>query len=105
MLKLSDPVSSISPEFQVSSAKCRDAADEFRQRAHYDAMVDAAEDRASAAEFLGHANRLVDTILGPSAREPAAPRFVRVAPVRFGRVRLFLAKFVGRAAWRNGVNL
>ena len=100
MLKLSDPVSPISPDFHVSPTE------EFRQRARYDAMVDAAEDRREAARlFLAHSNRIVDTILDPSASEQTPPRFVRVAPVRFGRVRLFLAKFIGRAAWRNGVNL
>ena len=38
-------------------------------------------------------------------RAPALPpRFVQVAPVRFGRTRLFLSKFIGDLAWR-GVSL
>ena len=62
--------------------------------------------RERVAAFLTHAESLVDDLLDPSTAETEVfPRFVRVAPVRFGRIRLFLAKFLGRVAWRNGVNL
>jgi hypothetical protein len=104
VLKLSDPVSLIPFEFRVSESRRRAAALEFRRRIGYDALVDAAEDRREAArQFIGDANHLVDSILDPAAA--TSPRFVHVAPVRFGRTRLFLAKFIGRAAWRQGVNL
>jgi hypothetical protein len=73
----------------------------------YDRRVDAAQD---ARLFLLRANRLVDEIAaGAGPKQPARPLSkepdYRVDPVRFGRTRLFLSRFVGRFAWRFGLGL
>lgn len=112
MLKLSDPVSPIPSEFQVSRSRCRAIAQEFLERQRYDALVDDALDRSNAAVFLREANRLVDSILDPDSAFNSVPpprfvidRHVFLEPVRFGRTRLFLSKFIGRIAWRGWVGL
>ena len=66
---------------------------------------------SDARRFLDHADNLVDRIVDPKIRRTIPPpRFLRdsnvfLTPVRFGRTRLFLSKFIGRAAWRGWVSL
>ncbi|HCN87813.1 MAG TPA: hypothetical protein DIT28_01325 [Oxalobacteraceae bacterium] len=81
---------------------------EFLDRMTYNLLVDAAEDRRDAAgEFVAHADDRVDACsfdLSPQNLN-LPPRFVHLPPVRFGRMRLFISMFIGRAAWRGGVSL
>lgn len=87
-------------------------AREFRERVErrLDALALEAMEHAAPSDplmdFL-HAQLPVAAPPGALLRDPEvpSPRFLRDAPVflhplRFGRLRLFLSRFVGRTAWK-----